>query len=72
MDVDSFQPEFQYLTRGFRYLSAPFLVSCLLQHPLPDLVSHVCVITNDSRYFIITNSGLIQAGNQPFAFSVSH
>jgi len=36
MDFDSFKPEFQYL-------SAPFLVSCLLQHPLPGLVSHVHV-----------------------------
>jgi len=41
MDFDLFQREFQYLTRGFRYLSAPFLFSCLLQHPLPDLVSHL-------------------------------
>jgi len=30
MDFDSLQNEFQYLTRGFRYLSTPFLVSCLL------------------------------------------
>jgi len=34
-------------------------------------VTHVCVITNDSRHFIITNNGIIQAGNKPFTFSVS-
>jgi len=49
MDFDSFLREFQYLTRGFQYLSAPFLVSCLLQHPLPDLLV-ICVIKNASRH----------------------
>jgi len=69
MDFDSFKPEF-YISI---YLSAPFLVSCLLHSPLPGLVSHVthvCVITNDGRHFIITYNGLIQAGNKPFTFSV--
>jgi len=60
MDFRSFQGEFQY----FDIYLHRFLVSCLLQHPLPDLVSHVCVITNDIRHFIITNNGLIQAGNE--------
>jgi len=52
--------------RRFRYLYAPFLVSCLLQHSLPDLV--IRVITNESSHFIITNNGLIEAGNEPFMF----
>jgi len=71
MDFDSFIPEYQY---QYRYLSVPFLVSCLLHYPLSGLVCHVtyvCVITNDSRHFIIRNNGLIQAGNKPFTFSVS-
>jgi len=55
MDFDSFKPEFQY----FDIYPYHFLVSCLLQYPLPvpglvSRVTHVCVITNDSRHFIIT------------------
>jgi len=50
-DFDSFQREFQYLTHEFRYLSPPFLVSCLLQHPLPELVSHLCHYKWQSSFY---------------------
>ena len=29
------------------------------------------VIANDNRHFTVTNKDLLQAGNEPFAFSVS-
>jgi len=67
-DFDSFKPEFQYLDI---YPHHFWLAAC---YPLPGLVSHVthvCVITNYSHRFIITNNGLIQGGNKPYTFSVS-
>jgi len=49
-----------FVANKFLLLLLLLLLSCLLQYPLPGLVSHVthvCVITNDSRHFIITNNG---------------
>jgi len=58
------------LTRGIRYLSTRFfwLAAC---YSVPFHWSVICVITNDSRHFIVTNNGLLQARNEPFTFSVS-
>ena len=47
--------------RGFRYLSGQFLVSCLLQHSLPDHVSHL-------SHFIIINNEFTESVNESFTF----
>ena len=60
MDSDSFKPEFQYfdIYPHHFWLAACYSINF-------QAWSVMCVITNDSRHFIITNNGLIQA------FSVS-
>jgi len=69
MDFDSFKPEFQYFDI---YPLHFWLAACYRIHfQAWSVMSLVCVITNDSRHFIITNNGLIHAGNKPFTFSVS-
>jgi len=56
----SFKPEFQYFDI---YSHRFWLAACYSIHF--QACSVICVITNDSRHFIIKNNGLIQA------FSVS-
>jgi len=61
MDFDSSKPEFQY----FDISACNFWLAAYAYSIHFQACSVMCVITNDSRHFIITNNGLIQA------FSVS-
>ena len=56
MDFDSFKPEFQYfdIYPHHFWLAACYSINF-------QAWSVMCVITNDSRHFIIRNNGLIQS-----------